>query len=154
MGPIGSFKTYGTLLAELKPKLVAALVQLEADARMARRADPAHPDKQVLAVHTAFDDFAKTFGVAPRDTARLRFMLLSHFSSTFSHEKTDAMRLLAELPEEFCVRGEWVSRRVVLVEHDTPPEASQEHGQADDGDSSTEQDLGELARPSLAAQTP
>jgi len=111
MPSISDYKTYGAIMAAVGTYVAKAL----ADAHKNHFSTPSYFAQRARLVHQAFDRFAADHGVTTDQAATLRAMIARH-SDTYPHLRTIGVQVLCnELPDEFNVRGQWVSARAELA---------------------------------------
>lgn len=111
MRDISNYKTMGALLDALNLALKGAL-----EAAQKHYGTREYFVERRLAVHRAFDAFAKDHRVCGERTGELRNIIRQH-TRGYPHALSQGVRvLLDELPDQFNVRGQWTSERARLVE--------------------------------------
>ena len=112
MPAFSDYKTYGAIMSAVGAYLAQAL----ATAHKQHFGTPNYFRARSRLVHLAFDKFSVEHNLSPGEASALRTMIERH-SSTYPHLRTVGVEVLChELPEEFNVRGAWMSPRVELAE--------------------------------------
>lgn len=110
MPSFSDFKTYGAIMSAVGAYLTAGL----AEAHKKHFGTPSYFVQRARMVHQAFDRFGSDHGLTCDETAALRSMIARH-SGKYPNLSTIGVQVLCnELPDEFNMRGQWVSARAEL----------------------------------------
>ena len=100
-------KTYGAMLNDLNERFLAAT----SDLVMGR---PEFIHKRALRIHRAFDAFCRDCEIDPPQRGAVRTLLRTHFTQYRSPWSTRLEDFFEWAPQEFMVRGKWVSEDVKI----------------------------------------
>lgn len=111
MTKITDYKSYGAILSAVDDCLSIALTETH----KSHFGKPSYFAQRALSVHKAFDRFTEEHGMSCERAVALHSLITRH-GIMYPHLRTVGVQVLCdELPDEFNVRGSWVSARQTLI---------------------------------------